>query len=66
MKVQILVDGRVVNTQLVSELLNESLSVREAKRLALKAALEDNALKPSEALRVEFRVFDVMGNPTDD
>lgn len=64
MKVQILVEGHVINTQIVStETLVETPSMRDVKRIALKAALQDNAIKPSEALRATFRLFDVMGEP---
>ena len=56
MKVQILVDGRVINTQIVSGLLNEKASSpSDFKRLALKAALEDKAIKISDGLRATFR-----------
>ena len=42
MKVQILVDGELVSTQIVSEALYPvAPTLREAKRSALKAALED-------------------------
>jgi hypothetical protein len=67
MKVQILVDGQIVNTQIVSELLlNEKASIRDMKRLALKAALEDKAIRISDSLRATFRLFDVMGEPVDE
>ncbi len=51
MKVQVLVDGEVVNTQIVSEMLNEKASKLDFKQMALKAALEDKAIKISDALR---------------
>ena len=67
MKVQILLDGHVVNTQIVSEATYAvTPTVRIAKRLALKAALEDKAIEPSHALRATFRAFDVTGQPIDD
>lgn len=67
MKVQILLDGQVVSTQIVSEALYPvPPTLREAKRIALKAALEDGRLKLSELLRATFRVFDVLGEPLDD
>jgi hypothetical protein len=66
MKVQIIVDGQVLNTQIVSELLHENASTKEIKRLALRAALEDQAIRVSDSLRATFRLFDVMGNPIDD
>ena len=67
MKIQILVDNQVVNTQIVSEaLLSTTPSVRVAKLLALKQALDDKAIRLSDALRATFRVYDVMGKPLDD
>jgi hypothetical protein len=67
MKIQILIDGQVVNTQIVSEALYPVLpTLREAKRIALTAALEDGTLKLSESLRATFRAFDVMGNPIEE
>ncbi len=67
MKIQILVKGRVVNTQIIStETLLEKPSTRDVKRLALKAALEDGAIQPSDALGATFLIFDVMGNPIPD
>ena len=67
MKVQILVKGRVANTQIVSiETLTEKPSTRDVKRLALKAALEDGAIQPSDALGATFLIFDVRGNPVFD
>jgi hypothetical protein len=66
MKVQILVDGQVVNTQIISEeAYAVKPSLRVLKQVALKAALEDRAIKISESLRASFRLFDVMGNPID-
>lgn len=67
MKVQILVDGHVVNTQIVSEeLFATKLSTRDAKRIAIKAALEDRAIKLSDSLRASFRLFDVTDKPIDE
>ncbi len=67
MKVEILVDGRVLNTQIVSALLHsKDTSIGDFKRLALKAALEDRAIRVSEALRATFRLYDVSGAPIDD
>jgi hypothetical protein len=67
MKIQILVGGDIVSTQIVSEALHPvSLTVHEAKRIALKAALEDRAIGLSDSLRATFRVFDVNGSPIDD
>jgi len=66
MKVEILVKGRVVNTQIVSELLTGKVSLSEAKRLALKAALEDKSIRISEALAATFKLYDVMGAPIEE
>lgn len=67
MKIQILVDGAVVNTQLVSEtLFAVPPTLRDAKRIALRAALEDRAILPSHALRARFLIFDSLGKPIDD
>ena len=67
MKVQILVDGVLVSTQVVSEALYPvPPTLREAKRIALKAALEDGRLKLSESLRATFLVFDVLGEPIEE
>lgn len=66
MKVEILLDGRVVNTQLVSELLAPRATISDLKRMALRAALEDRAIRVSESLRVTFRLFDVTGKAIDE
>lgn len=67
MKVRLLLGDKIVSTQTVStELLAEKPTIRDVKSLALKAALEEEAIKPSEALRVTFRLFDVQGHPVDD
>ena len=66
MKVQILVDGEVVNTQIVSEMLNEKASKLDFKQMALKAALEDKAIKISDALRATFRLYDMTGKLIDE
>ena len=43
-----------------------SASKDDAKRLALKQALEHRAIRLSEALRATFRLYDVSGVPIDD
>lgn len=64
MKVQILVGEEVVNTQLVSEeALGRTPTARELKLMALRAALEDEAITLSQSLQARFRFFDVMGQP---
>lgn len=67
MKVQILLDGSVVATQLISV---ESFAVpppmREIKRLALQRALEDRTISISQSLSASFVLFDVTGRPIDD
>ena len=55
----------MVNTQIVSELLNEKATTLDFKRMALKAALEDNAIRISDALRATFRLYDMAGKPVD-
>ena len=66
-KVQILLNDQVVNTQLVSiESRNGDISMREVKRIALKAALEDRAITLGQSFKVSFRLFDVMGEPIED
>ncbi|MEO6013421.1 MAG: hypothetical protein ABIQ30_07550 [Devosia sp.] len=67
MKIQMLLDGKIVNSQIVSELLTgEKTSLAEFKRRALKVALEDRAIRISESLRVTFRLFDVRGQALED
>ena len=67
MKVQIIVDGQVVNTQLVSvEALGMQPAPRDLKRMALRAALEDRAVTIPQSLKATFRFFDVMGRPIED
>ena len=67
MKVQILIDGNVVATQLISV---ESFAVpppmREIKRLALQRALEDRTISISQSLSASFLLFDVTGKPIDE
>ena len=67
MKVQILLDGSVVATQLISV---ESFAVpppmREIKRLALQRALEDRTISISQSLSASFLLFDVTGRPIED
>jgi hypothetical protein len=66
-KVQILLGGQVVATQLISiESFATEPSHREIKRLALKRALEDRTISISQSLRASFRLFDVMGVPLED
>lgn len=64
MKIEILVDGHVAATQIVSEALYPvKPTLQEAKLIALKAALQDRSIKLSDSLKATFRAFDVMGNP---
>lgn len=66
MKVQILLDGQVVATQLISiESFAVQPPMREIKRLALKRALEDRTISISQSLRATFLMFDVLGKPID-
>ena len=66
MKVQILLDGQVVATQLISiESFAVQPPMREIKRLALKRALEDRTISISQSLQATFLMFDVMGKPID-
>lgn len=64
MKIQILVDDIVINTQLISvEALGEMPPMSELKKMALKQALEDRAITLSQSLLAKFKLFDVAGNP---
>jgi hypothetical protein len=63
MKVQILVEGaspQHPDCQHPDD--SGKPSKRDVIRIALKAALDDEAIKPSEALRATFRLFDVMAS----
>lgn len=40
--------------------------MRDVKKLALKAALEDRAITLAQSFGVTFRLFDVMGKPIED
>ena len=67
MKIQILVDGHVIATQLISEeIYAVKPALREAKLIALRAALEDRTIKLSDSLKATFRAFDVTGEPIDE
>jgi hypothetical protein len=59
-KVQILLDGEIVDTQTIKP------SLSDVKRLALKAALEDKKIRISDSLRATFKLFDVSGGPVGD
>ncbi|MEO6014866.1 MAG: hypothetical protein ABIQ30_14935 [Devosia sp.] len=64
MKIQILLDGQIVNTQIVSELLmGDKATLADFKRQAMRAALEDRAIRISESLRASFVLFDTMSRP---
>jgi len=63
-KVQIIVAGQVVNTQLVSiEILAAKPTYTEVKRIALKAALEDRMITIPQSLKATFKLFDPSGAP---
>ena len=67
MKVQIVVDGEVVTTQIVSETLYPpTLSLRQAKLIALRAAIEERNVKNGEELWETFSAFDTEGIPIED
>lgn len=67
MKVQIILNDEVLNTQLVSiEALGKDVPPAEIKRIALRAALDDRAITLGQSLQVRFRLFDVLGRPLDD
>ena len=67
MKVQILVNGQVVNTQIVSlERYDPKLSHTQIKRIALEAALEDRAIRISDGLVATFKLYDIDGRPIDE
>jgi hypothetical protein len=52
MKIQIVVDGRIVSTQ--SDFDSRKLAVEEVKRRVLKGAMESRQLRISEALRARI------------
>ena len=63
---QILLDGEVVNTQLVSsESLPTKPTTRQLKKIALVRAIADNAITISQSLQVSFLMFDVTGRQID-
>jgi hypothetical protein len=65
-KVQILLGGQVVATQLISiESFAVQPPLREIRRLALKRALEDRTISISQSLQATFLLLDVMGKPID-
>jgi hypothetical protein len=65
-KVQILLGGQVVATQLISiESFATKPPTSEIKRLALKRALEDRTISISQSLQATFVLFDVTGKPID-
>jgi hypothetical protein len=67
MKVQILVDDRVIATQIVSlERYPNKPSYAEIKRIALQAALEDRAIRINEALQSTFLLYDLAGEIIDE
>ena len=67
MKVQILINGQVVNTQIVSlERYDPKPSHAQIKRIALEAALEDRAIRSSVALVATFKLYDASGGPIDE
>jgi len=52
MKIQIVVDGRVVSTQ--SDMDTPKIAVEDVKRRVLKVAMESRQLRISEALRARI------------
>jgi hypothetical protein len=67
MKVQIIVDSEVKNTQLISvEALGQMPPMRAVKLRALRAALDDRAISVSQSLQATFRLYDVAGKPFSD
>ena len=67
MKIQILVDDQIINTQLISvESLGQMPAHNVLKLMALRAALDDRAISISQSLRASFRLFDVTGQPIED
>ena len=52
MKIQIVVDGRIVSTQ--SDIDSRKLAVEDVKRRVLKVAMESRQLRISEALRARI------------
>ena len=67
MKVQIVLAGQVIDTQIIStETMSVRPSLKDVKRLALKASLDDRKIRISEAMAASFKIFDVMGKPLDE
>ncbi len=66
MKIQIILSGQVIDTQIVStEPMTVKPSLNDLKRMALKASLEDRKIRISEAMQASFRIFDVLGVEVD-
>lgn len=67
MKVQILVGDQLIATQIVSlERYSIRPSYSDIKLIALRGALEDNAIRISDALRATFLLYDVAGRVIDE
>ena len=67
MKVQIVLAGQVIDTQIISiETMSVRPSLKDVKRLALKASLDDRKIRISEAMAASFQIFDVMGKALDE
>ena len=67
MKVQIVLAGQVIDTQIIStETMSVRPSLKDVKRLPLEASLDDRKIRISEAMAASFQIFDVMGKPLDE
>ena len=67
MKIQIVVAGLVIDTQIVStEPMVTKPTTKDLKRLALQASLEDRKIRISEAMQATFRIYDVSGKPVEE
>ena len=66
MKIQIILSGQVIDTQIIStEPMKIKPSIKDLKRMALKASLEDRKIRIAEAMQASFRIFDVLGKEVD-
>jgi hypothetical protein len=62
MKLEIMLEGQVLHaSDLPADITAEEDRLNVAMRVALKAALIENALAPSQALRCKFRLIDNRG-----
>jgi hypothetical protein len=61
MRIQILFHGRLLDTR---EVFVDGTDLRDAKKRALKLAIDGGQVKISEAFGVTFQVLDEVGGPS--